>query len=335
VLADGTAVRAAYVVGCDGGRSAVRKLAGIGFPGTDATMTGRTAQAKLADPGQVPSTLRSPNGVVNHSLVAGEIATIEFDGGPGDRDTPVTVEELQASIRRASGVEATVTWVGAATRYSDNTRLAETYRKGRVLLAGDAAHVHSPIGGQGLNLGLQDAMNLGWKLGLVALALAEPDLLDTYTAERHPVAERVLRFTRAQVALMRPGAQVDALRSVLGEVIALPSARRLFSDAANGTDISYVISHVISHVREPAVGRFAPPQVLERCVAALRSGRPVLVNGEATVTDRVDLVALDEQPGALLVRPDGYVAWAGERGDGAGPAAVLGSWLGATVPETV
>jgi 2-polyprenyl-6-methoxyphenol hydroxylase-like FAD-dependent oxidoreductase len=239
VLADGSALRARYVVGCDGGRSAVRKLAGIGFPGTEATMTGRTARARLADPAQVPSSLRSPRGVVNQSLVQGEIATIEFDGGPDERDTPMTAEELQASIRRVSGVEATVAWIGAGTRYSDNTRLAETYRKGRVLLAGDAAHVHSPIGGQGLNLGLQDAMNLGWKLGLVALGLAGPELLDTYTAERQPVAERVLRFTRAQVALMRPGAQTDALRDVLGEVIALPPARRLFIDAANGTDISY------------------------------------------------------------------------------------------------
>nr|WP_243727190.1 FAD-dependent monooxygenase [Actinocrispum wychmicini] len=221
VLADGRTVRAPYLVGCDGGRSTVRKHAGIGFPGTEATMTGRAAIATLADPDTVTSHPRGPGALGGVSVMLGEIHTVEFDGGPGDRAAPVTLEEMQASIRRVSGVDATITSLTMAHRYGDATRQAATYRQGRILLAGDAAHVQSPIGGQGLNLGLQDAMNLGWKLGLVARGLAPETLLDTYTAERHPIGEWVLRNTRAQVALMRPGPEVEALRDVLAEVLAI------------------------------------------------------------------------------------------------------------------
>ncbi|HET6290098.1 MAG TPA: FAD-dependent monooxygenase, partial [Amycolatopsis sp.] len=214
VLADGRSERAAYLVGCDGGRSVVRKRTGFAFPGTDATMTGRVAAAEPADPGAVNSAMHGSGGMVHTSLVPGEISTMEFDGGPGDRDAPLTADEMRASISRVAGVDVELVRFDGGIRFSDNTRQAATYRQGRVLLAGDAAHVHSPIGGQGLNLGLQDAMNLGWKLGLVVRGLAPESLLDTYTAERHPVGERVLRNTRAQVALLRPGPQVAALREV-------------------------------------------------------------------------------------------------------------------------
>ncbi len=204
-------------------------------------------------------------------------------------------------------------------RYSDNTRQATTYRQGRVLLAGDAAHVHSPIGGQGLNLGLQDAMNLGWKLGLVVRGLAPEALLDTYTAERHPVGERVLRNTRAQVALMRPGAQVAALREVLGEALAVPATRHHFTAMVNGTDIDYAPGSA-----HPLTGRFAPPLELTGATPLpdlLRDGRAVLVDltGSAQIRDaaeghRVRTVTArcpaHDALAALLIRPDGYVAWA-------------------------
>ncbi|WP_214319945.1 FAD-dependent monooxygenase [Nonomuraea sediminis] len=305
ILRDGRRFEGAYLVGCDGGRSVVRKRSGIPFPGTDATLTGRTAVAEVADPTALVSSLRSPGGLVNLSLVPGEIATIEFDGGPGERDAPMTAEELQASLRRASGVDTVrVTSLEAGIRYSDNTRLAETYRRDRILLAGDAAHVHSPIGGQGLNMGLQDAANLGWKLALVVRGKAPESLLDTYTAERRPVADRVLRNTRAQVALMRPGPQVDALRAVLEETLRLPQALEHFTAMANGTDIDHAPA-----ASDPRVGRFvaAPYRDL------LREGKGLLVR----------------QAGAdpeLLVRPDGYVAWAA--GEPEPVAEALTRWFG-------
>jgi 2-polyprenyl-6-methoxyphenol hydroxylase-like FAD-dependent oxidoreductase len=312
VAADGRTERARYLVGCDGGRSVVRKLAGIAFPGTAPTMTGRTAVAELADPGAVTSSLRGSGGLVNLSMVPGEIATIEFDGGPAERDTPVTAEELAGSIGRTGGVDVEVAKFGTAIRYSDNTRQAETYRRGRVLLAGDAAHVHSPIGGQGLNLGLQDAVNLGWKLGLVVRGAAPESLLDTYTAERHPVGERVLRNTRAQVALMRPGPQVDALRDVMGETLAIPAVKARFIDLANGFDIDYAPD------AHSLVGRFSPREL------DLADGRTVLIGAEPPpgYEDRIRAVDGDE---ALLVRPDGYVAWAGS----GSLTEALSTWFGA------
>ncbi|MCC5574125.1 FAD-dependent monooxygenase [Microtetraspora sp. AC03309] len=344
-LADGRVVRGAYLVGCDGGRSVVRKRSGFAFSGTPATMTGRTAVAELADVGAITSSLRGPGGLVNLSMVPGEIATIEFDGGPGERDAPMTAEELQESLRRVTGRDVVVTRLETGIRYSDNTRHTDTYRKGRILLAGDAAHVHSPIGGQGLNLGLQDAVNLGWKLGLVTRGLAPESFLDTYTAERHPVAARVLRNTRAQVALMRPGAQVDALREVLTEVLELPDARRYFSAMVEGTGVDYA-----PEAADSLVGRFFPPlgevmpveppggrAVVAACPAGglLADGRGLVVgpSGEgrpgeiaAGHRDRVR-VASEAAPGAdiLLVRPDGYVAWEGGR-DGLSEA--LATWFG-------
>ncbi|AUI59687.1 FAD-dependent monooxygenase [Amycolatopsis sp. BJA-103] len=292
VLADGRSERAAYLVGCDGGRSVVRKRAGIAFPGTGPTMTGRIASADLADPGAVKSSMHGPGGMVNLSLVPGEISTMEFDGGPDDRDAPLTAEEMQASIGRVSGIDVTVTRLDGGIRFSDNTRQAATYRQGRVLLAGDAAHVHSPIGGQGLNLGLQDAMNLGWKLGLVVRGGAPESLLDTYTAERHPVGERVLRNTRAQVALMRPGPQVAALREVMEETLGIPAAKRHFIAMGNGADIDYAPGS-----GHPLVGRFAPVPLVSE------DGRALLVEDAGSV---------------FLVRPDGYVAWVAPDGETAG-----------------
>ncbi|MEU8144332.1 FAD-dependent monooxygenase [Nonomuraea sp. NPDC048901] len=335
-LADGRVVRAGYLVGCDGGRSLVRKQSGIPFTGTSATMTGRTAVAELADPGALTSSLRAPGGLVNLSLVPGEVATIEFDGGPTERDAPVTAEEMQASIRRASGTDAVVLSLEAGIRYSDNTRHAETYRQGRILLAGDAAHVHSPIGGQGLNLGLQDAANLGWKLALVVRGQAPERLLDTYTAERHPVAARVLRNTRAQVALMRPGPQVDALREVISEALELPETRGHFIAMANGTDIDYA-----PDASRSLVGRFVPDWEIEGVGwvrESLGDGRGLLLDLAGAPETRAAAKGRDDRvrvvggtvdqadAAAVLVRPDGYVAWAGS-GE-AGLAEALDAWFG-------
>ncbi|WP_344473481.1 FAD-dependent monooxygenase [Nonomuraea monospora] len=316
-LAGGQVVRGAYLVGCDGGRSVVRKRAGFAFDGTPPTMTGRTAVAELADPSLVTSSLRGPGGLVNLSLVPGEIATIEFDGGPGDRDAPMTAAELQASLRRVTGLEVVVERVETGIRYGDNTRHAETYRKGRVLLAGDAAHVHSPIGGQGLNLGMQDAFNLGWRLGLVVRGAAPESLLDGYTAERHPVAARVLRNARAQVALMRPGAQVEALREVLGEVIGLREGRRYFAGMMDGTAIDYAPG-----AAEPLVGRFVPDLRLTGTAGVaelLRDGRGLLIGFAQAGAGQ-----------AGTARAGGGQAGAGEAGAGqAGTARAGGGQAGA------
>jgi hypothetical protein len=244
----------------------------------------------------------------------------------------MTAAEMQASIRRVSGVDVTITRLAGGIRYSDNTRQATTYRQGRVLLAGDAAHVHSPIGGQGLNLGLQDAVNLGWKLGLVVRGLAPEALLDTYTAERHPVGERVLRNTRAQVALMRPGTQVAALRAVLSEALAIPATKRHFTAMVNGTDIDYA-----PETAHPLVGRFVPPLELtgaDPLPELLRDGQAVLLDltdstevRAAAHGHRVKVVTArcpdHDDLAALLIRPDGYVAWATKGADAAGLAEAL------------
>src|SRR5580700_10138537 len=200
-------IRAGWLAGCDGGRSIVRRLAGFAFPGTDPTITGHQAMVDIVDPELLPTGWnRMPAGMLVHGPVPGRILTVEYDGPPGDRDTPVTLEELQTSLRNVSGTNVSIRGVTSATRFTDNARQATTYRIGRVLLAGDAAHVHSPFGGQGLNLGIGDAVNLGWKLAATVRGTAPDGLLDTYTEERHPVGAWVLEWTRAQVALMRPDA---------------------------------------------------------------------------------------------------------------------------------
>ncbi|GGU66617.1 FAD-dependent monooxygenase [Lentzea flava] len=266
-----------YVVGCDGGRSSVRKLAGFDFPGTGPSLTGYQAVVDLE--GDLPfGWQRTPTGVHAFGPLKGRIMLMEFDGPPATRE--VNREILEASLRRVSGRDVRITAVHTATVWTDNTRQATTYRKGNVLLAGDAAHVHSPFGGQGLNLGLQDALNLGWKL-----ATGDSCLIDTYTTERHPVAERVLRNTMAQVALTRPDPQSRELYSLFSDLLDLQEVKSRISAMIQGTDIRYDTG-----CDHPLTGTFVPGLDLSD-----GKGTSVVLDGhEATV------------------RPDGYISRIGK-----------------------
>ncbi|WKK23616.1 FAD-dependent oxidoreductase [Streptomyces olivoreticuli] len=311
-------VRAGWLVGCDGGRSTVRKLAGFDFPGTAPGITGRQAVVEMEGSERLKTGWNwTPTGTYAHGPVPGRILTVEFDGPPADRDTPVTAEELQTSLRTVSGVDdVTVTRVHSATRFTDNARQASDYRKGRVLLAGDAAHVHSPFGGQGLNLGIGDAVNLGWKLAATVRGRAPEGLLDTYTTERHPIGAWVLQWTRAQVALMRPESHASALRDVVAELTGTVDATTYFVKKISGVWQCYDIPG-----NHPLVGRSAPDLELadgSRLADHLHDGRGVLLDlagsrearGAAEGRVKVVTARSSSELGGLLVRPDGIVAWA-------------------------
>jgi rifampicin monooxygenase len=332
--ADGGSVRSAYLAGCDGGRSTVRKLAGFSFPGSDPTITGRLAEVAvpdvMTDPGM--GWHRCSGGILQ--VLPGRVLAVEFDGPPADRDDPVTREEMSASLRRITGRPIEIPREpGWMTRFTDNTRLAGDYRKDRILLAGDAAHVHSPFGGQGLNLGLQDAANLGWKLAATVAGWAPAGLLDTYAAERRPVAARVLHNTRAQVALMNPSPSSTPLYELFAELMDLEQVNAYLARMISAVDVRYDLPG-----RDHAmVGRFLPDLSLQsttgdtvRARDVLAAGRPVLLDvtddpaARETAsgwTSRIDIVTA--QPvatagpapsGPLLIRPDGYVAWASTDG---------------------
>ncbi|MFF6801790.1 FAD-dependent oxidoreductase [Streptomyces sp. NPDC012616] len=323
-LTPGQGVRAGWLVGCDGGRSTVRKLAGFDFPGTPPEITGYQAIADMTGTEGLRHGWHTTDvGTYVHGPMPGRVLTVEFDGPPADRETPVTAEELQAGVRRVTGVDVTVDKVHSLTRFTDNCRQASSYRTGRVLLAGDAAHVHSPFGGQGLNLGIGDAMNLGWKLAAAVRGHAPEGLLDSYTRERHPIGSWVLEWTRAQIALMRPESHARALREVVTGM----------AGTVDGTTylvkkISGVWQHYDLPGDHPMVGRSAPDLELAdgtRLADHLHGGRALLLDltddpklraraeGHG---DRVDVrtVAAPGRPEltALLVRPDGYVAWAAD-----------------------
>lgn len=322
-------LRVGWLVGCDGGRSPVRKAAGFAFPGLDGIITGHQAIADFDDPDFFPMGWhRTPQGLMVHGPMPQRVLTVEFDGPPVSRDAPISLAELQASVRRVSGTSVTITAVHSVTRFTDNTRQASSYRRGRVLLAGDAAHVHPPFGGQGLHLGLGDAVNLGWKLAASVRGWAPEGLLDTYSAERHPVAERVLHNTRAQVALLRPGPRVDALRDIFTMLAETPEANRLLTDLMGELDVRYGADE-----DHPLAGVYCPDLELKtgsgeaRVSELSRPGRALLLDlaDRTDVRDavrpwaeRIDVVtgATEEPTAALLIRPDGHVAWAGDDVDG-------------------
>jgi len=335
-------VRTGWLVGCDGGRSTVRRLAGIDFPGTDPELTGHLALADIADPEKLGHGWAwSTRGAYRYGPQPGRVVTVEFDGPPADRAVPVTLEEVQTSLRRVSGTDVTLTALrGAATRWTDNARQAAAYRSGRVLLAGDAAHVHSPFGGQGLNLGVGDAMNLGWKLGALVAGWAPEGLLDTYDAERRPVGAWVLDWTRAQIGVMRGDAKSAALREVVADLL---STRDGTTYAVK--KISGVTQHVDLPGGHPLVGRYVPDLWLKdgsRLADHGHGGGFLLLDRTpdgaftrlaAAWTGRVSSVTDDHAtPTGVLVRPDGVVAWASDTTDTVavtGLEAALHRWTGA------
>lgn len=275
-----------------------------------------------------------------HGPAPGRIGVVDFDGGRFDRTSEITRENLQAMLQHVSGTNVKLKSVEVATSYTDRARQATTYRKGRVLLAGDAAHVHSPFGGQGMNAGLGDAMNLGWKLGATIKGWAPEGLLDTYTAERHPIGEWVLNWTRAQVAIIRPEPHARAIAAVVRDLIATKDGTNYFIEKISGVSMHYELGE-----GHPLVGWSAPDFALEdgsRLGDLLRDGRGVLLDFGASGSlkalcvgrqDRLRYVAArakDEKGlAALVVRPDGFVAWAMDvGGDGNGAEEAVQRWFG-------
>jgi 3-(3-hydroxy-phenyl)propionate hydroxylase len=331
-LSDGRSLRAAWLIGCDGGRSLVRKAAGIAFPGWEPTTSWLIAEAELADEPKW-GMHRDAHGI--HGIGKAEdgekvriVLTepeLRLDGEPTLRDVSaalMTVYGTDFGIRRAS-------WI---SRFTDMTRQAASYRDRRALLAGDAAHVHPPVGGQGLNTGLQDAVNLGWKLAQVIKRISPASLLDTYHAERHPVGARVLHNTMAQVALRRTDDRSTAVSDVMSELLAMDGPRKKFAAEMSGLGIRYDLGkgHPLLGRRMPDLDLLTADGPL-RVFSLLHEARPVLLDlgkpgsfDVAPWADRIKLInascegpwelpalGVVPAPDAVLIRPDGYVAWAG------------------------
>src|SRR5215470_2781474 len=347
-LSDGPPLRAEYLVGCDGGRSLVRKVAGIEFPGWDPTVSHLIAEAELAETPEW-GLRRDINGI--HSLIKSEdgrmvrvLVTEQQVGGTGEPTLRDLSEALIAAYGSDFGIHS-VTWI---SRFTDMARQAASYRKGRVLLAGDAAHVHYPTGGQGLNTGVQDAVNLGWKLAQVVRKTSPESLLDTYHAERHPVAARVLRNTMAQVALLRTDDRTDALRDIASELLGMAEPRKRLAAMMSALDIHYDFGegHQLLGRRMPDLDLVTARGAM-RAFTLLRHARPVLFNFDepggfeiSPWADRVQLVDAKyggtcelpamgavTAPTAVLVRPDGYVAWVGDLTQ-VGLVEALSTWFG-------
>jgi 2-polyprenyl-6-methoxyphenol hydroxylase-like FAD-dependent oxidoreductase len=338
-LGAGGDVRVTWLVGCDGGRSMVRRQAGFEFPGTDPLITGRQAIATVEGSEQLGRGWQyTPTGLYVLGM-GGWVRTVELDGPPADRDAPITAVEMEASLRRVSGADVRIPEVFSGSRYTDNARQAPTYRSGRVLLCGDAAHVHSPFSGQGLNLGIGDAVNLGWKLAATVKGLAPTDLLDSYTSERHPIGAWVLDWTRAQIAVMRGDAYSRASRAVVTDFLGTSDGATYYVKQVSGLWQRYDLGN-----GHPLVGAMTPDLQLDNGMGlyeCARGGRFLLVDSEGdgrvaalaqTRSERLELVRgrLDSGVGGLLVRPDGFVAWANatETIDYEGLEAALKRWIG-------
>jgi 2-polyprenyl-6-methoxyphenol hydroxylase-like FAD-dependent oxidoreductase len=345
--AEGVAVRAGgetffgrWLVGCDGGRSTVRKLGGFGFAGTDAEFTGYSVDVVLADPDKLaPGRHYTPTGMYTYQK-PGTVAFVDFDGGAFHRTHPVTPDHVQAVLRRITGTDVTLTALRLATTWTDRAFQATAYRQGRVLLAGDAAHIHSPLGGQGLNLGLGDAMNLGWKLAATIRGDAPDDLLDTYMSERHPVGAQVLDWSRAQVAIMRPGRSSRALEAIFRDLIDTRDGAAYFADRVWGSSLRYDLGD-----EQPLVGRSSPDFELAdgtRLGDHLRDGKGLLLDfrGDSRLealargwNRRIIYIAGNVENAFglsfVLVRPDGIVASTGEAtADRQHVAQALSRWFG-------
>ena len=257
----------------------MRKQGGFEFVGTEPEFTGYSVQVEMADPSMLPlGRHHTPTGMYTQ-WQPGVFGIADFDGGASHRVQPITCEHVQSVLRRVSGTDVTLKALHVASTWTDRSKQATTYRRGRVLLAGDAAHIHSPLGGQGLNLGLGDAMNLGWKLAATIRGDAPDGLLDSYTTERHPVGARILDWTRAQVAVMRPDRQSRALQAVLRDLIDTRDGATYFAERVWGVSLRYDLGdeHPDEH---PLVGRSCPDFELEdgtRLGALLRDGKGLLL----------------------------------------------------------
>ncbi len=358
-LADGRSLQAGYLAGCDGGRSVVRQAAGIAFPGWDATTSALIAEVELAETPEL-GIRRDSLGLHSFGRVEYEIRdgqVVYPDHGPvrvmvteahvGPPNEP-TLRDLSEALVTVYGSDYGVhspTWI---SRFSDTARQAAAYRDGPILLAGDAAHVHPPDGGQGLNTGVQDAVNLGWKLAQVVNGTSPETLLDTYHAERHPVGARVLHNTMAQTVLRRPDDRATALRETLSELLSMDEPRKRIAGMLSALDIHYDLGegHPLLGRRMPDLDLVTPDGPL-RLFTLLHAARPVLVNfdqsGGVDVTAWADRVeAIDARyagvwelpvlgpvvaPAAVLIRPDGHVAWVGD-GTDVGLREALTTWFG-------
>jgi 2-polyprenyl-6-methoxyphenol hydroxylase-like FAD-dependent oxidoreductase len=348
---------ARFLVGADGGRSTVRKHCGIAFPGiTDRGFVGRSGQVVIDPPVAVPGTgelevpgvgrlrpatfTRTENGMFAFGMFQPglyRVSAHEWAPTALEDSISMPLEELRDAVRRVLGAEVPMRAPDgepAALRRSTgtNSRQAERYRDGRVFLVGDAAHVHAGIGGPGLNLGMQDVLNLGWKLAAAINGWAPEGLLDTYESERHPVGARVIMHTRAQLALTSPGANITALRELLGELLTDAGNVRHIAELMAGADVRYG-----GDSTHPMTGRWMPDLPLNtvtgptRVAELMRGARPVLLTRTDPVakgrTDRIDVIVTADAPAeTVLIRPDGYVAWAGQNGDGLEHA--LRTWFG-------
>jgi 3-(3-hydroxy-phenyl)propionate hydroxylase len=353
-LAEGAPLRAAYLVGCDGGRSLVRRAAGIDFPGLEPSTSWMIAEVEMDEE---PELGFRRDSLGQHALgrrQAGEPVRVVLTERTIDHTGDPDLEELREALIGVYGTDFGLRSASWISRFTDMARQAASYRSGRVLLAGDAAHVHPPQGGQGLNTGVQDAVNLGWKLAQVVEGTTPDSLLDTYHAERHPVGARVLRNTMAQVALASPDDRHQALRDTMSELLAMDEPRRRLAGMISGLDIHYDLGE-----GHPLLGRRVPDLDLRaagthtRVHALLRDARPLLLNlaepgaiDIAAWADRVRVVDAEHDgpwelpvigevaaPPAVLIRPDGHVAWVGGAADPDLPQRLM-RWFGAGTPRT-
>jgi 2-polyprenyl-6-methoxyphenol hydroxylase-like FAD-dependent oxidoreductase len=352
-LSDDQTLRARYLVGADGGRSVVRKASGIDFPGSDATTSFMIAEVEFeAEPEVGVRPEGGGIGPINREI-GGNPYGVVLKESRVDHQTEPTLDDLKSALRAAYGNDFGAHNPTRISRFTDTVRQAAAYRDRRVLLAGDAAHVHPPQGGQGLNIGVQDAVNLGWKLAQVVAGTSPDALLDTYHAERHPIGAATLRITMASVAIAIQDDRHQALREILGDLVKLDEARRHLGGLLSGLDVRYDLGS-----EHPLVGRRMPDLDLEtadgptRAFTLLHDARPILLSlagadaaagsplpgrarrVDAHADDPWDLPVIGSvrAPQAILVRPDGYVAWAGDPADPA-LAAALATWFGAATPD--
>ena len=328
-LSDGRVLRASYLVGCDGGRSLIRKQAGIDFPGWDPSVSYLIAEAAMIEPEL--GMRRGAQGVQGiGKLEDGKRVRVVLSE-PRIRDGEPTLDELRESLVAIYGTDFGVHDVTWLSRFTDMTRQAASYRERRILLAGDAAHVHSPAGGQGLNIGVQDAVNLGWKLAQVVHGTSPDTLLDTYHAERHPIAARLLATTMATTAINRGDDRTNVLRDIVTELLKLDEPRKRYAGLMSGLDVHYDLG-----AGHPLLGRRMPDLDIitadgpRRVFTLLHAARPVLLDfGALDITpERVRVVHAQyagawelpvlgavSAPAAVLIRPDGHVAWVGDGSD--------------------